>query len=536
MIRTKILLGIFIALILLIAGYIGVEKYLNNKLNDVLKNKIELQLGYGYDIDFNELSVSLIKNQLKIEALSFSKSRGSERDWIFTAGKVEFEGFRGFDFLLGKGFGVDSIILLEPNIDIKRFAFSDFKKDTTATGENANKSQSADSLKVNIGGIKCRRGSLNYDPEGPEQFTCDFNFLIKEIEFAGKLKNIEKLWDDSSVLLSDASYQFADSVYKMTVESIDLTESDSDISIHNFTLESNLSKAQFPKEFGWRKSRFAAHAPIISVSRPKNFKDSLLVISNVNLDSLYLEIHKDNRYPWPDRVTKLPQSMIASIQMPIRVDSINFTNSAFTFIGIFDSDIPSEINITEINGSLAGFQNIDTLSGDLFTFKANSVFMGATSLSMETTYTYGENDPFTLKAEMGETGLGFMSDFLQSVAGIRIDDGKVTKLEANMNGNKYAERGYVDFYYTDLRIKAVDKQTGEKKWLLNVAADIARGVLFWKENPDNKKFRRGDIAKDRTLYKGFAAQWIEGLFDGILQSVSKVDPSKVNLTKDKEKK
>ncbi|NEN24438.1 hypothetical protein G3O08_13080 [Cryomorpha ignava] len=533
MTKSKILLGILIAVVLLIAGLIGLETYLNNKLTNVLKNQIELQLGYEYDIDFDELSVSLIQNELSINQLSFSKSRGSEQDWIFTAGKVEFEGFRGFSFLLGKGFGVDSIVLLEPNIDIKRFAFSDFKADTTATGEPKKKKQKTDSLKVSIGGINCRRGSLNYDPEGPEQFSCDFDFIIKEIEFEGKLKNIEKLWDDSGVLLTDAKYQFSDSVYTMTVESIDLTESDSDISITNFTLESNLSKSAFPKKFGWRKSRFAAHAPIVTVSRPKNFNDSLLVISNVNLDSLYLEIHKDNRYPWPDRVTKLPQGAIAAIKMPIRVDSINFTNSAFKFIGIFDSDIPSVIDIIEINGSLAGLQNIDTVEADLFKFEATSLFMGETRLGMQLTYKYGENDPFELNAEVGETNLSFMSDFLQSVAGIRIDEGRVTKLDLHMTGNKYAERGYVDFYYTNLNITAVDKQTGEKKWLMNVLADIASGVLFWKENPNSNKFRRGDISKERTLYKGFAAQWIEGLFDGILNSVSKVDPSKVKLKKKK---
>lgn len=527
MTRNKILLGILIAVVLLIVGLFGLQTYLSNKLTDVLKNQLELQLGYEYDIDFDDLSVSLIQNELSINKLSFSKSRGSEQDWIFTAGKVEFDGFRGFAFIMGKGFGVDSIVLLEPSIDIKRFAFSDFKADTTATGEPIKKKQSTDSLKVSIGGIKCRGGSLNYDPDGPEHLSCGFDFIIKEIEFEGKLKKLEKLWDESAVLLTDAKYQFADSVYTMTVESIDLTEWDSDISITNFKLASNLSKAEYPKKFGWCKSRFAAHAPIITVSRPKNFNDSLLVISNLNLDSLYLEIHKDNRYPWPDRVTKLPQGPVAAIKMPIRVDSINFSNSSFKFIGIFDSNIPSVIDITDINGSIAAFQNIDTVDADLFRLNATSLFMGETTLDMQLTYKYGKNDPFELNAQVGETKLGFMSDFLQSVAGIRIDKGKVNKLDLHMTGNKYAESGYVDFYYTDLGITAVDKQSGEKKWFMNAVANIASGVLFWKQNPDSKKFRRGEISKERTLYKGFAAQWIEGLFDGILHSVSKIDPSKV---------
>lgn len=531
--KNKIILGVALFIALLIAGLIGLKSYLNNKLTDVLKNQLELQLGYEYDIDFEDLSVSLILNELSIDNLSFSKSGGKEKDWIFTAGNVEFEGFRGVSFLLGKGFGVDSISLLDPRIDIKRFAFSDFETDSTSTQEAKDKKRKTDSLKVSVGGIKCRGGSLNYDPEGPERLSCAFDFFIKEVEFAGRLKNIEKLWNESEVFLNDAQYQFADSVYVIDVESIDLTEWDSDISVKNFALTSNLSKSQFPKRFGWRKSRFTIKTPLITVSRPKNFNDSLLVISDVILDSLFVEIHKDNRYPWPDRVTKLPQGAFASIPLPIRVDSINVKNSSFSFIGVYENNVPSELFFNDINGSLAGLQNIDTVSGRLFTFKADSKFMGETKLTMELTYEYGENDPFELRASAEEANLEFMSDFLQSTAGIRIEEGSASKLELFMTGNKYAERGYVDFYYSNLNIIAVDKDTGEKKWLLNAAADIARGVLFWKENPNSDKFRRGEISKERTLYKGFAAQWIEGLFDGILNSVSKIDPSKVKLNKKK---
>ena len=104
-----------------------------------------------------------------------------------------------------------------------------------------------------------------------------------------------------------------------------------------------------------------------------------------------------------------------------------------------------------------------------------------------------------------------------------------------MTGNTYGEYGYVDLHYQNLKIQAVDKETGEKKWLLNAVADIASGLFFWKENPENKKFRRGEFSKERTLYKGFASQWIEGLFDGLLHSVAKIDPSKVNLKSDKKK-
>ena len=532
--KKKILIGIGIVIVLLIGAVLGLEAYLSKKLDDALRNDLAYQLGYAYDIDYSKASVSLFKNEVNIKSLSFSRYGGEDYDWVFTASQVEFSGFRGVDFLLGKGFGVDSIILLEPAIDMKRFIFSDHKPDSTQikSRRERERNKGADSLKIAIGGIICRGGILNYDPEGPEQLSCNFEFGLREIEFAGKVKNEEKLWNESSVLITNVNYQFADSVYVIDVDEISLKDIESDVLISNFSLVSNFSKSAYPKHFGWRKSRFRVDIPQLSVSRPKNFDDSLLVISHVNLDSVYFEIHKDSRYPWPDRVTKLPQGPVANLPFPIRVDSINFKNSKFKFTGVFEDNNHLEIYIDKIAGALTGFQNIDT-TGAMLSFNAKGKFMGESNLAMNTTYSYGALDPFTLQASLGKSELFFISDFLQGAAGIRIADGEITELKVHMNGNTYGENGYVDVYYKNLQIEAVDKDTGEKKWLLNVVTDLARGLLVWKENPDSKKFRRGDFMKERTLYKGFASQWIEGLFDGLVHSVSKIDPSKVVPKKDK---
>ena len=536
--KKKIFIGLLVIIGLLIGAVLGLEAYLNQKLDDALRHDLTYQLGYAYDIDFKKASVSLFKNEVNIKNLSFSRNGVTNYDWVFTAAQVEFSGFRGLDFLMGKGFGVDSIVFLEPAIDMKRFAFSDYKSDSTRTVKTVKPKtdrENADSLKISIGGILCRGGILNYDPEGPEQLSCYFDFALKEIEFEGKVKNVEKLWSESLVLISDANYQFADSVYSIHVDNISLSDIQNDVLISNFSFVSNLSKADYPKHFGWRKSRLQIEIPELTIGRPKNFNDSLLVISHINMDSIYFEIHKDTRYPWPDRVTKLPQGPVASLPFPVRVDSINFKNSEFKFIGVFEDNNHLEIYFNKIAGALTGFQNIDT-TGALFAFNATGKFMGESGFAMNTTYNYGVNDPFTLQASMGKSKLFFISDFLQGSAGIRISDGEISELKVNMNGNTFGEYGYVDVFYNNLQIEAVDKDTGEKKWLLNAVTDIARGLLFWKENPDSKKFRRGDFSKERTVYKGFASQWIEGLFDGLLHSVAKIDPSKVSLKREKDKK
>ncbi len=515
-----------IVLFVIIAG--GIAQYIiNKKLNDLLSNTIEEQLGYRYRVDYQDCHFSIIQNKLMLNDLRFSKSDAEKYEWTFTASDVDFKGFRAVAFLFGNGFGLDELIIENPELNLMHVQ----KSDSTRT-DTSQSSQKIPEVQISIGAIVTREGNFKFNPDGPEEFTCKFGFTLKEIDFKGQLKNIEKLWDNSGVNLSKCHYQFPDSTYVVNVDRIDLPENGSEISVNNLHFTSNLSEAAFPKKFGWRKSRFEASSPHIQISRPKNFTDSLLVISKIKVDSLDLQIQKDARYPWIDRVTKMPQAGIKNLPMALKVDSVLCSDSHFTFTSVFEDGAPSKLSFTGITASVAGLQNVDTTKAT-FTFNANATFMKATTVETEIQYLYGKNDPFTCTATMGKTQLGFMSNFLQSAAGIRIQEGSADKLELHMSGNKYSEHGFVDFYYHDLKIEAVNKETGETKWLLNVAADLARGVLFWKKNPENKNFRRGEFQKDRTVYKGFPSQWIEGLFAGILNSVSKIDPSKFQLDKKK---
>ena len=524
--RNKKWIIIIISILLFLGFTLGGAQYaINNKLNDLLQHKLPEQLGNGYRIDYKNCHFSILNNKLSLNDLRFTKAGRKKYEWTFTASDVDFKGFRAVSFLLGKGFGLDKLVIEKPALNLMHVQ----KSDSTHTNSTKS-SQKIPDVKISIGAIISKNGTFNFDPDGPEEFSCLFTFTLNEIDFKGKLKNIEKLWDNSEVNLQKCHYQFSDSTYFVNVDEVDLPKAGSEISIDNLRFQSNLSKQAFPKKFGWRKSRFDISTPHIQIARPKNFDDSLLVISKIKVDSLNFELHKDSRYPWPDRVTELPQEGIKNISMAIDVDSVLCSNSHFTFISVFEDGAPSRLDFSDITASLSGFQNIDTTKA-AFTFNTNASFMKTTNVETEIKYMYGKNDPFECSAIMGKTKLGFMSNFLQSAAGIRIEDGSVEKLELHMNGNKYGEQGYVDFYYNDLDIKAVNKETGEKKWLLNVAADLASGVLFWKKNPDNKNFRRGEFQKSRTVYKGFPSQWIEGLFAGILDSVSKIDPVKFQQKK-----
>lgn len=508
-------------LVLLVLAVVIAQTIINNKVDTLLRNKLEEQLGPDYDIAIASCHFSIIQNKLTVKDLEFTKQHSNTHQWIIRAQHIKLKGFRPFAFLFGKGFGLDELILDRPEIHVTSIE----KRDSTAS-KNKKKSSKTNDLKIHIGAIKCINGTFIYNPDGPEMLNSNFNLSLHEIDFTGRFKSVDQLWKKANINLTSCVYQFPDSTYILTVDSIELPYAAQEIEIKDVRFKSNRSKTAFPEYFGWRKSRFDVTIPKLQITRPANFTDSLFILPRIEIDSMRFEIHKDTRYPWPERVTALPQKGLSKMKIKFKIDSINFYNSAFTFISVFEDDEPSKLHFSEISGSLSGLQNVDTTT-EAFTFEAHSTFMHHTSLGMKTTYAYGKDAPFVLTAEMGSTKLGFMSDFLQSAAGIRITDGNAEKLMLSMSGNKYGEYGHVDFYYTNLKLEAVNKETGDEKWLLNLAIDLARGVFFWKKNPENKNFRRGKFRLERTVYKGFPSQWVEGLTAGIIESISKIDPEKV---------
>ncbi len=520
--KLFIIIGISLLAILIT---LAVSRYaLDRKLDDYLQNELEMQLGENYNIAYSGLKLELLGNSLKIDSLIFIKKGDSLNDIFITVKRLEFYGFRPLTFLVQNDFAVDSISLLEPSIGVRNFQFGESKNREEGKVKPDKKKRG-----FKVGRISSKDGKFKYDPDGAEKLTCAFNFAINKIAYQNELVNVKTLWDKSELYIAGVDYLFPDSVQSIEIERILLERNESEIQCGGIHYFQTLDKMEFPEFYGWRKARLDVSVGKLTLARPENVTDSLLIISKISLDSVDFKIHKDARYPWPVRVTKLPQEPIASIPKSLKIDSVMISNSRFFFEGIFGSNsAPALFEFTHLNGMVAGIQNVNKAE-PTFTFRATGDFMDKTPVTAFVQYEYGENDPFTLKASMGASELYFMSDFMQKMAGIRVESGKIDSLQFQLSGNKYASQGYMDLYYENLDLLAVKKKTGEKAWFKDLLADVLEKLVFWRYNPEGKNFRRGEINKERNDYKGFASQWIDAIIEGLIQSIAKIDPGKVNF-------
>lgn len=515
-----------LGLVLLLVGLFFLGRYfVQSKIDSFLKKEINAKLGETYTFDYQGSEWRVFDGSLAVKDLLLKGNSTDSTSWKVEVDRAEMFGFNPWPFITEKVFRVDSVLIHSPSIKITNFN-TEAEKDGKSNPKNSNPAQ------ISFGKISLSEGHLVYDPDGPEHLETKFRFETTNFSIdKSRIGNV-LTWENAKVELDDVFYQFGDSIYTAEIEQLNYGSQSGNFTFSNTRLSSRLNIAEFSREHGWRKGMFAAEIPKIVVSKPVNFSDSIGFIPMVELFDPRVNLKKDLRFPLPDRITELPQTFLATSKLCFEVDTVRVNNGAFSVNINHDSNGESEITFEDVNANLSNFQNTKP-SMPAYSFSAEALFMGEANLNMKTSYHYGNLNPFNIEGRLSSVSLSFMDEFLQRSAGVEITEGKLKSLEFKMNGNDYGVSGDVEMRYENLKLDVVDKETREKKKFLSKLADLLGGLVFWKENPDKSELRIGIIKLERDVRKGFAAQWVDGLLDGVISTILRIDPEKLERTKQK---
>lgn len=512
-------------MLLLVGIFFFCRYFVQSKIDSFLKQEINAKLGETYTFDYQGSEWRVFDGSLAIKNLFLKRNSTDSTSWKVEVDRAEMFGFNPLPFIRQKIFRVDSVLIDSPSIKITNF-------NTEARKEDGSESENSNPAQISFGKIFLNEGHLVYDPDGPEHLETKFRFETTNFSIdKGRIGNV-LTWENAEVELGDVFYQLSDSIYTAEIDQLTYGSQSGDFTFSNTRLSSRLNITEFSREHGWRKGMFAAEIPKIIVSKPVNFSDSIGFIPMVELFNPRVNLKKDQQFPLPDRITELPQTFLATSELCFEVDTVRVNNGAFTVNITHDSNSESEITFEEVNADLSNFQNTQP-SMPAYSFTAEALFMGEARLNLETSYHYGNLNPFDIQGRLSSVSLSFMDEFLQRSAGVEITEGELQSLEFKMNGNDFGVSGDVEMRYQNLKLDVVDKETREKKKFLSKLADLLGGLIFWKENPDKSELRIGIIELERDVRKGFVAQWVDGLLDGVISTILRIDPEKLERTKQK---
>lgn len=514
---VKVFVIVIAVLGLMLAGLLY---FLNYELDDFVRGKLDEQLDPSWKVSFQDLSASLFSMSFEVEGLNVSRSDGTGLYWKASVDKSSVDGLHPLQILFSNELIAEAVKLHDLEVEIHRFR----KSKKSKKKKKKKKKNKSGSMTLIVEKIMLDDGRVFLENDSIGYLDSRIHFETERIEFDSLAKTPLELAEKISLRLSDLSYFDPDSTQVIEIKEF-TKERGKSLKIDSLSLSPLLNLKEYSSYHGWRKGRNTIQVEGIIVQMPELRSDSVYGFPKVTVVRPKVQIDKDMTYGLPERRTKLPQEALLALKFPFVLDSLLVENGQLEFKLQQEEGLVAEITLAEVTAN-AGVQNVrrDSLA---FHFSGEALALNGSSLNVQSEYRYGDGNPWNLSGSLSDTDLEFLSDFLRKMAGVEVSSGKLNKLNFEMEGNNQVSSGQVTFLYDNLGITAVDKETGRKKVVLNALADVLGALVFWKQNPNDGNMRVGDFSLERDVRKAFPSQWIDGLLAGIIESVAKINPTKI---------
>ncbi len=504
---------LIVVILLTLIGFI-LNFVLENRIDELLRSRINNQLGEEFEFDFRKSNLSLFENDFRIYNVVVSRSDSDSLKWQFEVEELKLTGFKALSFLQDGSISTDSIHINQPALNV-------YKLDLKPKSERKlSINDTAEDINFKIKHIRISEASVLLDPPGPELLKSGLEVDIKGVNFQGNILDVADRLASLEVHLPNITYVTPDSVYTLTAQALNISFTDSLVRVDSLKVKNNIGLTEFSRFMTWRKGLFDIEVPEMQMSLPRPYQDSGWTVSHLSLNNPVIKIMKDMRFPLPDRKTELPQEQLRSLGLKFKVDSLNLNDAQLELITRVSGSSTSDLVITDIKGVLYSLQNFN-YSEPAYQLYADGKLMGKADLHANITYLYGELNPFHLNGKVEDIKLEFLDHYLRRQVGVAIASGKLDGIKFDMKGNHNGIFGEVEFLYHDLRIHIVDKDTDEDKVFLNILSDSAGDLFFYRENPHKNKLRLGRFNVERDVRKGFISQWVDGMMQGIVNSITK---------------
>lgn len=366
----------------------------------------------------------------------------------------------------------------------------------------------------------------------------DIWFLAEGIHYNPiAVKDSNRIFYSDNIMakVSNFEYVLPDNLSAIRIDELAINSSDSTLKASNFALIPLVSRYDFGPAKGFQSTWLQIENDSITMKKI----DFLGILNNNKLNAQSLNVHKldisvfrDKRVPFPEWQRRpLPQTSLQNVKFPFGIDSVMLHNGfisyqehsekAYTTGEVFFSDLNALIlNIT--NDSVRTIANPSTKIGvttsifDAGNIRAEFVF---NLRDAENIHSYGiDVQPFDLTE---------FNRILIPSASVQIASGESKRIIMNAKANEDYSYGEMKFYYDDLKIQLLNRETETRKGLGNVLGSFfANTFIIKSNNPRNLFLRKGDIFFERDKKRAIFNYWTKTFLSGVVSSIGATNNKK----------
>jgi hypothetical protein len=367
---------------------------------------------------------------------------------------------------------------------------------------------------IRIGGIQynIRENRIGFDSVALTAVDSTLSCTIDAYSMSG-IGWLELLWARGLVpsgftgTVLDARgivFTFPRQQYELRCRLLRVSVPDSEIVVDALGLHPLGDDEQFFAGSKFRRTRFRIAVPTASVTglaclellQGKMYRARSAHIRDAFVDVL---INKDKPAALDTSSPPMPNEILALIEQPIEVDSLNIWNAALKYGERFaPRSKPAVITLDSMQVSAQGINNRGN-AGDTVVIRAQGEFMKSAEVNILMSIPISSHG-FSLRysGSLSRINLNALNPFVEPAEQIRIKSGSLQAGSFDINVTAGQASGGVRAVYKNLTLAAINKRTGSEKGVFNVIASfVANNIKIRRNNMPGKSMKIGTVKYTR---------------------------------------
>lgn len=478
-------------------------------ISEVLLNNVQFHLtpeNKDYDIESAILKKKevpsdtlLLENisKLLIDFSLFKKNLRTDKNKAKKKGPHMDEKEFPFDTLLVKNINIDRILLT----------------DSKATIENSNLERPA----LVIPDIWFLAEGIKYTPISSE----NTNRILYSDRLMAKISNF--------------NYILPDKLSVIKIDELILDSKDSSIHATNFALTPLVSKYEYGPAKGFQsswlnivnKSFTFEKVDFLRFINHQSFNAQTLRINNLNLN-----VFKDKRIPFPEwQLRPLPQTSLRKMNFTFNVKEILLEDGYISYQEHAEkASSTGEIFFSDLNATILNLTNDSTHTSSYPYAKigATAKVFGKGAIKAEFLFDLmNAKNIHTYGVEVNPFDLTEFNRILIPSASVQISSGYNKKIIMSAKADEDYSYGDMKFYYEDLKIALLNRETEKPKGLGNVLGSFfANTFIIKSNNPRNLFLRKGAVFYERDEKRAIFDYWTKTFLSGVVSSIGATNNKK----------
>ncbi len=487
------------------SGSINNGKLSNKALVDNISNLLKSNSIFGQpQKNQNEKSSpsnikSLISKSLHIEA---TKELQSDPNYV-----DENSSDRNKESINNKAYPFDTLIL--KSIDIDRFLINDLK----VTVDNPQ----GDKAEIAVPDIWFLAEGIKYDPVT----ALDTNRIFYSDNLMAKITNFY--------------FVLPDNLSSIRVDELTLNSKDSTILATNFALIPLVSRYEYGPAKGFQATWLQIENNSIALDKV----DFLSIINNKTFDAQKLEVNKldisvfrDKRLEFPEWQRRpLIQTNLRNLNFTINVDTVLVHDGFVSYQEHGEkAKATGEVFFSDLNASVYNLTNdsVRMLSYPNTQLNITTNAFGKGHVEGEFLFDLvNEDNIHTYEIAVDSFDLTEFNRILIPSASVEISSGYSENITMSATASENYSYGEMKFYYEDLKIALLDRETETPKGVGNALGSFfANTFIIKSDNPRNLILRKGDIFFERDKKRAIFNYWSKTILSGVVSSIGATNNKK----------